>query len=74
MQAFHARVNNYQRRPTTALGSSGTFAALVISDRFGKYRRSLRGARTVKMRTKRHFAAVATKVCFPSSRLLQSNL
>jgi hypothetical protein len=33
------------------MGSLGTFAAPVTSGRFGKHRRSLRGARTGKMRT-----------------------
>ena len=39
-----------QHAASVYMGSFGTFAALVISDGFGKYRRSLRGARTGKMR------------------------
>jgi hypothetical protein len=41
------------------MGSSGTFAATCANDLSRKYRLSLRGARTGKMRTKQPFGILS---------------
>lgn len=56
------------------MGSLETFAALVISDRFGKHRHSLRGERTGKTRTFLPFAdggGVST-IAMPVASLVDS--
>ncbi|MEL7049061.1 MAG: hypothetical protein AAFO75_08910 [Pseudomonadota bacterium] len=54
-----------QNAASVKVGSPGTLVALVTSGRFEKERRLLRGAGTVKTRTKGTFAATA-----PMSALL----